>query len=108
VLTSVRLPKKRGKAQSSLQQHLFVMQWLLTAQKRKLFPKSVAPDIMWLLAQGKKYGLGANLLTKVEYIYRSSAGELAEQSDLFRFTYFVETLKTMGWLDFMVSRKEWD
>jgi hypothetical protein len=43
---------------------VFAMQWLLTAQKRKLFPKSVAPDIMWLLAQGKKYGFGANLLKK--------------------------------------------
>lgn len=96
LLTSVRLAQKEGKAQSSLEQHVFVMQWLLTAQKRKLFPKSVAPDIMWLLAQGKKYGFGANLLKKVEYIYRSSAGELAAQSDLFRFTYFVETLKTMG------------
>lgn len=108
LLTSVRLAQKEGKAQSSLEQHVFVMQWLLTAQKRKLFPKCVAPDIIWLLAQGKKYGFGANLLKKVEYIYRSSAEELAAQSDLFRFTYFVETLKTMGWLDFMVSRKEWD
>lgn len=64
--------------------------------------------MQWLLAQGKKYGFGANLLKKVEYIYRSSAEELAAQSDLLRFTYFVEVLKTMGWLDFMVSRKEWD
>lgn len=99
LLTSVRLAQKEGKAHSSLEQHVFVMQWLLTAQKRKLFPKSVAPDIIWLLAQGKKYGFGANLLKKVEYIYRSSAEELAAQSDLFRFAYFVETLKTMGWLD---------
>lgn len=108
LMVSVHLAQQEGKAQSSLQQHVFIMQWLLTAQKRKLFPKSIAPDIMWLLAQGKKYGFGANLLKKIEYIYRSSAEDLANQSDLFRLTYFVETLKTMGWLDFLISRKEWD
>lgn len=81
---------------------MFVMQWLLIAQKRNLFPKCVAPDIIWLLTQGKKYGFGANLLKKAEYIYRSSAEELVEQSDLFRFTYFVETLKTMGWLGWIL------
>ena len=49
----------------------------------------------------------ANLGNKVEYIYRSSVGELAVQSTLFRFSYFIETLKTMGWLDFLVSPKDW-
>lgn len=64
LLTSVRLAQKEGKAQSSLEQHVFVMQWLLTAQKRKLFPKSVAPDIMWLLAQGKKIWVWRQLTQK--------------------------------------------
>ena len=72
------------------------MQWLATAQKRRLLPKNVTPDIAWLLAQGKKYGFSANLLHKIDYIYRSSVGELATQSVLFRFTYFIETLKTMS------------
>ncbi|WWU89265.1 hypothetical protein QJR53_22575 (plasmid) [Yersinia enterocolitica] len=34
------------------------MQWLLIAQKRNLFPKCVAPDIIWLLTQGKNMGSG--------------------------------------------------
>lgn len=107
-LVAVRLAQQEGKAQSPLQQHLFVMQWLTTAQKRRLLPKNVAPDIAWLLAQGKKYGFSANLLNKIDYIYRSSVGELATQSVLFRFTYFIETLKTMGWLDFLVPPKDWE
>lgn len=107
-LVAVRLAQQEGKAQSPLQQHLFVMHWLTTAQKRRLLPKNVAPDIAWLLAQGKKYGFSANLLNKIDYIYRSSVGELATQSVLFRFTYFIETLKTMGWLDFLVPPKDWE
>lgn len=105
-LVAVRLAQQEVKAQSPLQQHLFVMQWLTTAQKRRLLPKNVTPDIAWLLAQGKKYGFSANLLNKIDYIYRSSVGELATQSTLFRFTYFIETLKTMGWLDFLVPPKD--
>lgn len=107
-LVAVHLAQQEGKAQSPLQQHLFLMQWLTTAQKRHLLPKNVAPDIAWLLAQGKKNGFSANLLKKIDYIYRSSVGELANQSVLFRFTYFIETLKTMGWLDFLVSPKDWE
>lgn len=107
ILVAVRLAQQDGKAQSDLQQHLFIMRWLTTAQKQKRFPKNIAPDINWLLAQGKRYGFAANLVRKVEYIYRSSAGELAVQSTLFRFTYFIETLKTMGWLDFLLSPKDW-
>lgn len=107
-LVAVRLAQQEGKAQSQLQQHLFIMQWLMTAQKRRLLPKNVAPDIAWLLAQGKKYGFSANLFNKIDYIYRSSVGELATQSVLFRFTYFIETLKTMGWLDFLVPPEDWE
>lgn len=39
LLTSVRLAQKEGKAQSSLEQHEFVMQWLLTAQKTQAVPE---------------------------------------------------------------------
>lgn len=53
------------------------MRWLANAQKRKVFPRSVAADILWLQAQGKLYGFRANLRGKVEYIYRASAGALA-------------------------------
>ncbi|WP_238939057.1 DUF2913 family protein [Mixta mediterraneensis] len=107
LLVAVKLSQKQGKIRTDLQIHMLIMQWLTTAQKRKLFPRSVAQDILWLLDQGKRYGSGARLHRKVEYIWRSSTGELAKQSMLFRFTYFIETLKTMGWLDFLLSQQEW-
>lgn len=107
ILVAVRMAQREGRAVTDLQQHLFIMQWLATAQKRRLFPKSVAPDILWLTNQGKRHGFAARLHHKVEYIWRSAAGELAQQSTLFRFTYFIETLKSTGWMDFLLSPKEW-
>lgn len=65
-------------------------------------------DILWLLDQGKRYGFAAKLDRKVEYIWRSTTGELAKQSVLFRFTWFVETLKTMGWCGLLQSAREWN
>lgn len=105
ILIATRMAIREGRTQPGLQQHLFIMQWLATAKKQKRFPKSVAEDIEWLIQQGKRYGFGANLYQKVEYIYRSSIGELAKQSPLFRFTYFIETLKISGWLDFYSLQK---
>lgn len=68
LLVAVRMAQREGRAVTDLQQHLFIMQWLATAQKRRLFPKSVAPDILWLTGQGKRYGFAAKLHSKVEYI----------------------------------------
>lgn len=107
LLVALRIEVNDGRSASDLQQHVFIMRWLANAQKRKLFPRTVAADILWLQAQGKLYGFRANLRGKVEYIYRSSAGALTSQSDLFRFTYAVETLKNMGWDDHLVSDVEW-
>ncbi|AHE72389.1 hypothetical protein M942_00105 [Enterobacter ludwigii] len=107
ILAAVGLARQEGKALSGLQTHMFIMQWLLTAQKRKLFPRTLAPDIIWLQEQGKRYGPSARLYSKVEYIWLSSSGELTQQSTLFRFTYMIDTLRTMGWKDMLLSAKEW-
>lgn len=107
LLVAVKLSQKQGKIRTDLQIHMFIMQWLTTAQKRKLFPRSVAQDILWLIHEGKRYGFSAKLHRKLEYIWRASSGELLKQSVLFRFTFFIETLKTMDWRDFLLSPQEW-
>ncbi|HFD2059640.1 TPA: DUF2913 family protein [Serratia marcescens] len=108
ILVAVGFARQEGKALSSLQTHMFIMQWLLTAQKRKLFPRTLAQDIIWLQEQGKRYGPSARLYSKVEYIWLASSGELTRQSTLFRFTYMIETLRAMDWIDWLVSAKEWE
>ena len=107
ILVAVGFARLEGKAHSGLQTHMFIMQWLLTAQKRKLFPRTLASDIIWLQEQGKRYGPSARLYSKVEYIWLASSGKLTLQSTLFRFTYMIDTLRTMGWIDWLVSAKEW-
>ncbi|EOS92865.1 DUF2913 family protein [Erwinia tracheiphila] len=52
LLVAVKLSQKQGKIRTDLQIHMFIMQWLTTAQKRKLFPRSVAQDILWLINEG--------------------------------------------------------
>ncbi len=107
ILVAVGLARQEGKALSTIQMHMFIMQWLLTAQKRKLFSRTLASDILWLQEQGKRYGLSARLYSKVEYLWLASSGELAQQSTFFRFTYMIDTLRTMGWKDMLLSAKEW-
>ncbi|NTZ41013.1 DUF2913 family protein [Enterobacter sp. JMULE2] len=107
IIVAVKLARKERKSLTSLQTHMFIMQWLATAQKRKLFPKSLASDIIWLQEQGRLYGPSARLFSKVEYIWLASSGELASQSTLFRFTCMIDTLRTMGWQDHLLSDAEW-
>ena len=107
LLTALQLAKQDGKAQTPMNQHLFIMQWLAGAQKQKRFPKSVAIDIQWLLNQGKTYGFGAKLKEKVDYLYRSCTGVLKDQTDLFRLTYALEVVKATGWKYLLLSVKLW-
>lgn len=108
ILVAVSLARREGKARSSLATHMFIMQWLSTAQKRKLFPKTLAQDIIWLQNEGKRYGPDARLYSKIEYVWLASSGRLASQSTLFRFTCMIDTLRTMGWQDHLLSDDEWD
>ena len=108
IFVGVKLSRKEGKSLTPLQTHMLIMQWLSTAQKRKIFPKSMAPDIIWLQEQGKLKGPAARLYSKVEYIWLASSGELAGQSTLFRFTCMIDTLRSMGWKDYLLSDADWE
>lgn len=108
ILVAVCLARQEGKALSPLETHGFIMKWLLNAQEHKFFPRFMASDIIWLQEQGKRYGVSARLYSKVEYIWLTSSGELRQKSTLFRFTYMIDALKTMGWIDWLVSATEWE
>lgn len=53
ILVAVCLARREGKAISLLETHVFIMQWLLNAQKRKIFPRAMAPDINLVTGAGK-------------------------------------------------------
>jgi hypothetical protein len=87
--------------------HTFMIRWLATAQKQRRFPRSVAPDIESLLKLGRQKGPSAGLHQRLEYLWASCSSSVKQQSDLFRLTYAIETLKAQGWVNAAVADAEW-
>ncbi|EBH0782831.1 DUF2913 family protein [Salmonella enterica] len=106
-LVALRLEQHGGQALSSLTTHTFLLRWLVTAQKQRRFPRTVATDISNLLRLGRQKGPGAGLQQRLEYLWRSCSCPVKQQSDLFRLTYVIEHLKTKGWLNAVVTDEEW-
>ena len=106
-LVALHFARKDGVVNGESQESLFLTRWLATALKQKRFPREVAPDIEWLLKQGRLYGVRAKLTSKLEYLWHSCTGEISAQSDLFRLTYVIETAKSMQWTYRLLSDLEW-
>lgn len=106
-LIALRLAKQDGQALTESQENLFLTRWLATALKQHRFPREVAPDIEWLLKQGRTLGARAKLRHKIDYLWRSCSGVLAEQTALFRLTYALETAKEHHWIYRVLDDKHW-
>lgn len=106
-LVALALARQDGGVLSPAQENLFLTRWLATALKQRRFSRDVAPDIEWLLKQGRQLGVSAKLASKLNYLWRSCTGELSEQNDLFRLTYALETAKDMSWNYRLLSDREW-
>ncbi len=92
---------------TSVQEHIFLMNWLTTAQKSKLFPREIAGEIDYLIRTGKQQGIIAGLKRKLIFIYKSCCEDISEQSDLFRLTYALEELKNNSWRSHTLSTADW-
>lgn len=106
-LVALALARQDSGVLSPAQENLFLTRWLATALKQRRFSRDVAPDIEWLLKQGRQLGIRAKLATKLNYLWRSCTGELSKQNDLFRLTYALETAKDMHWNYRLLSDREW-
>jgi len=106
-LIALSLARKDGTVRSTAQENLFLTRWLASAQKQRRFSRDVAPDIEWLLKQGRQYGVGAKLAGKLDYLWRSCADTLAENNDLSRLTSVIEAAKDMDWTYRLLSDGEW-
>ena len=102
-LVALAFARRDGVAGTPCADNLFLVRWLVIAQKQKRFPKSVAVDIAWLLARGRKHGPAGRLVQHLEYLWRSCSGDLKAQSDLFRLTWATEALKDRGWDSVVLS-----
>jgi hypothetical protein len=103
----MHLARQDGNVNTPYAENLFLLRWLAQAQKQKRFTKIVAQDIAWLLERGRRRGTDANLRKHIKYLYRSCTDVIEEQTDLFRLTYAIETLKERGWQNQLLSAKEW-
>lgn len=106
-LVALHLARRDGVVNGESQENLFLTRWLATALKQKRFSREVAPDIEWLLKQGRLYGVRAKLVSKLEYLWHACTEEISAQSDLFRLTYAIETAKSMQWTYRLLSEREW-
>ncbi|EDQ5072925.1 DUF2913 family protein [Salmonella enterica] len=107
-LVALKLEDQDKAKLSKMTEHLFLMKWLSVAKKRKLFPKIVASDLDWLLNEGRRKGINANLKFKIEYLKSTCHKDVKAQSLLFRFTHAIETLKEMGWGSYLLASDKWE
>lgn len=106
-LIALALARKDGTVCSAAQENLFLTRWLASAQKQRRFSRDVAPDIDWLLKQGRQYGVKAQLAGKLDYLWQSCSGTLTEQNALGRLTFAMEAAKDMGWIYRLLTDREW-
>ena len=64
-LVALALARQNGDVVSPVQENLFLTRWLATALKQRRFSRDVAPDIEWLLKQGRQLGVNAKLARKL-------------------------------------------
>ena len=92
-LVAIGIAIKDHKIYSKMSEHLFIMHWLAIAKKRKIFSKSIVSELQWLIDEGKKKSINAQLKFKIEYLYATSSGDVTMQNDYFKFTHTIEVLQ---------------
>ncbi|EPX9140578.1 DUF2913 family protein [Salmonella enterica] len=58
-------------------------------------------------SRGRSLGVRAQLAKKLDYIWRSTTGNILEQTALFRLIWGLETAKNQQWLCHILSDTEW-
>ncbi len=106
-LVAIGIAIKDHKIYSKMSEHLFIMHWLAIAKKRKIFSKSIVSELQWLIDEGKKKSLNAQLKFKIEYLYATSSGDVTMQNDYFKFTHTIEVLRNNGWESFLLTPEKW-
>lgn len=106
-LVAVGIAIQDQKVCSKISEHLFIMNWLAIAKKRKIFSKTIANELQWLIEEGKRKSINAQLKFKIEYLYATSSGDVTMQSYYFKFTHAIESLRNNGWGSFLLTPGKW-
>ncbi|EKY8362069.1 DUF2913 family protein [Salmonella enterica] len=84
-LVAIKMAWYDGKIMSEMSEYVFIMNWLVTARKRKLFPRTVSSETDWLINDGWLKGHHAGLRIKLEYLYATCQKDVSGQAAYFRF-----------------------
>lgn len=107
-LVALHMARQEGQVRSSLITHAFLLGWLARAQKQRRFPRSVASDIESLLQTARQKGPAAGLQQQLEHIWQLCTDPAGRRSELFRLTQIIEELKADGWINAVVTDREWN
>ncbi|WP_413722581.1 DUF2913 family protein [Sodalis sp. RH24] len=103
---ALRLAIQDGLIHSPLDEHLFLLNWIVTAKTQKRFPKMIGTDIDNLISHASRLGIQINLLQQLHSIYIFYMFPMVKKTDRLRFSYVIESLRLLGWQDFSISRKD--
>ncbi|ECX2001804.1 DUF2913 family protein [Salmonella enterica subsp. enterica serovar Newport] len=106
-MIALHLAKQEGRVRSEQQENMFLTRWFADAERQRRFSREVATDIRWILQQGRSLGVRAQLARKLDYIWRSTTGNIMEQTDLFRLTWGLETACSQQWVYHVLSDPKW-
>lgn len=106
-LIAMHLARQEGRVRSEQQENLFLVRWFADAERQRRFSRDVAIDIRWMLQQGRSLGGRAQLAKKLDYIWRSTTGDIMAQTELFRLTWGLETARSQQWVYHVLSDPEW-
>ncbi|EGF2968601.1 DUF2913 family protein [Salmonella enterica] len=106
-MIALHLAKQEGRVRSEQQENMFLTRWFADAERQRRFSRDVATDIRWILQQGRSLGVRAQLARKLDYIRRSTTGNIMEQTDLFRLTWGLETACSQQWVYHVLSDPKW-
>lgn len=106
-LIALHMARQDGQAGTPAQETLFLTRWLAIAEKQRRFSKELAPEIRWLLRDGREKGIRADLPVKLEYLWLTGGDALLTQNDLSRLQHVLQALQMAGWVDRLPDEGQW-
>lgn len=106
-LIALHLVRQEGVVQSELQENIFICRWLAEARRTRRFHRETAPDLEWLLREGRTLGVQAQLPDKLEYLWKTINGKPEEQPALSQLIQILNTARRSGWNYYVLSPGQW-
>lgn len=105
-LIALQIEKKRNIIFSAEHEHFFLLRWLESAKKKKVFSRDLARDINWLITDANQRGTTSRIRDKVEYIWQTGSGKILRMDYSQRLKAFMDAQVLMGWVKNVLSHEK--